>query len=45
MILTSGAVLVLGALFMVIARPYDRGHAPAGDAHRLQPAIGEPLGD
>jgi hypothetical protein len=45
MILTSGAVLVLGALFMVIARPYDRGHAPAGDAHRLQPAIGEPIGD
>ena len=45
MILTSAAVLVVGALFMVTARPYDRGHAPAGDAHRLQPAIGEPIGD
>ncbi|HEV3019228.1 MAG TPA: APC family permease [Burkholderiaceae bacterium] len=45
MILTSASVLGLGALFMVIARPYDRGHAPAGDAHRLQPSVGEPIGD
>jgi amino acid transporter len=35
MLVTTVAVLVLGTLYMVIARPYDRGHAPAGDAHRL----------
>jgi amino acid transporter len=45
MVLTSVAVLGSGALLMVIARPYDRGHAPAGDAHRLQPLMGEPIGD
>jgi len=45
MILTSAAVLAAGGLFMLIARPYDRGHAPAGDAHRLLPATGEPIGD
>jgi hypothetical protein len=35
MIVTTAAVLALGALYMVVLRPYDRGHAPAGDAHRL----------
>jgi amino acid transporter len=36
MILTSVVVLAAGALYMMIGRPYDRGQAPAGDAHRLQ---------
>ncbi len=35
MLITTAAVLVVGLLYMVIARPYDRGNAPAGDAHLL----------
>jgi amino acid transporter len=35
MIVTSAGVLALGALYMIAGRPYDRGHAPAGDAHLL----------
>jgi len=35
MIVTTAAVLALGALYMILGRPYDRGHAPAGDAHLL----------
>jgi amino acid transporter len=35
MILSSAAVLAFGAVYMWAGRPYDRGHAPAGDAHRL----------
>lgn len=35
-IVTSVGVVVLGALYMVLARPYDRGIAPEGDAHHLQ---------
>jgi amino acid transporter len=34
-IVTSVGVLALGLVYMVAARPYDRGNAPAGDAHRL----------
>jgi hypothetical protein len=26
---------MLGALYMVAAKPYERGNAPAGDAHLL----------
>ena len=37
-IVTSLGVLVLGAVYMVVGRPYDKGHAPAGDAHHLQRA-------
>jgi amino acid transporter len=36
MMVTTAAVLVLGTLYMVLARPYDRGNAPAGDAHVLR---------
>ncbi len=36
MIVTTIGVLVLGALYMVVGRPYDRGQAPAGDAHLLR---------
>lgn len=32
-IVTSCGVLLLGLLYMLTARPYDRGQAPAGDAH------------
>ena len=35
MIVTTAAVLALGALYMVLATPYDRGNAPSGDAYRL----------
>ncbi|MGH8140036.1 MAG: APC family permease [Steroidobacteraceae bacterium] len=35
MIVTAAAVLTLGAIYMLSAKPYDRGNAPAGDAHLL----------
>jgi amino acid transporter len=35
MLASSAAVLALGILYMIMGRPYDRGQAPAGDAHRL----------
>jgi amino acid transporter len=35
MIVTTASVLALGTLYMSTAKPYDRGQAPAGDAHRL----------
>jgi amino acid transporter len=35
MIVTTAGVLVLGAIYMILGKPYDRGHAPAGDAHLL----------
>lgn len=35
MILTTLGVLLLGAIYMVVAKPYAHGNAPAGDAHRL----------
>ncbi len=37
-ITTSVGVILLGAVYMIVGRPYDRGHAPAGDAHR-QPQL------
>ena len=37
MLVTTVGVLVLGGIYMVLARPYEHGHAPAGDAHRLRP--------
>jgi amino acid transporter len=36
MIVTAVGVIVLGTVYMLTARPYERGNAPAGDAHRLQ---------
>jgi amino acid transporter len=33
MIVTASGVLVLGIIYMLAARPYDHGQAPAGDAH------------
>lgn len=38
MLVTGVAVIVIGAFYMIVARPYDRGNAPAGDAHRLAAA-------
>jgi hypothetical protein len=29
---------VLGAVYMLMAKPYERGNAPAGDAHRSKAA-------
>jgi amino acid transporter len=44
-IVTSVAVVALGLTYMVLGRPYDKGHAPAGDAHRLRPGYGKPISD
>ena len=35
MLATTVGVVVLGGLYMVIWKPYERGNAPAGDAHKL----------
>jgi amino acid transporter len=35
MLVTTASVVLLGALYMTLARPYEHGQAPAGDAHRL----------
>jgi hypothetical protein len=44
-IVTSIGVILLGLVYMTAARPYDRGHAPAGDAHYLRAARGPPISD
>jgi len=36
MLVATLGVVLLGVLYMVLAKPYERGHAPAGDAHRLE---------
>jgi amino acid transporter len=38
MLVTTVGVVVLGAFYMVAAKPYEHGNAPAGDAHRLDAA-------
>ena len=35
MLVTTVGVIVLGGSYMVAAKPYERGNAPQGDAHRL----------
>jgi amino acid transporter len=40
MLVTTIGIVVLGGLYMVLAKPYERGHAPAGDAHLL--GLGDP---
>jgi hypothetical protein len=35
MSLTWVAIVGIGAVYMLLARPYDRGDAPAGDAWKL----------
>jgi hypothetical protein len=32
MVLVGGAMILLGAIYMLVAKPYERGNAPAGDA-------------
>lgn len=36
-IITSVGVIAFGIIYMLLGRPYDRGHAPFGDAHLLAP--------
>jgi amino acid transporter len=35
MLLTTVGVMGIGAVYMVLARPYERGNAPAGVAHMI----------
>ena len=35
MLVGTAAIVVPGVAYMVLARPYDRGNSPAGDAHLL----------
>ncbi|MBS0420726.1 MAG: amino acid permease [Proteobacteria bacterium] len=42
---TSLGIIALGLIYMLVGRPYDRGQAPAGDAHRLEAVSGELVGD
>jgi hypothetical protein len=35
MLVTTVGVITLGGVYMMLARPYERGNAPAGDAHLL----------
>ena len=45
MLVTTIGVLVLGGLYMIIAKPYERGAAPAGDAHSLGTVKSQPIAD
>ena len=40
MLATTVAIVLLGGVYMVFAKPHGRSNAPSGDAHRLDP--GEP---
>ena len=35
MLATTVGVVVLGGIYMIVSKPYERGNAPAGDAHKL----------
>jgi amino acid transporter len=35
MLVTTVGIMVLGSIYMIMAKPYEHGQAPAGDAHRL----------
>jgi amino acid transporter len=37
MLATTVGVVLIGGLYMMTAKPYERGNAPAGDAHRIEP--------
>jgi amino acid transporter len=41
-LVTALGVVVLGLLYMIVARPYERGFAPAGDAHLLNTSAARP---
>ncbi len=36
MLVTTVGIMVLGGIYMMAAKPYERGNAPAGDAHLLK---------
>jgi amino acid transporter len=36
MLVTTVSIVALGGLYMALAKPYERGNAPAGDAHLLK---------
>ncbi len=38
MLVTTLGVIIVGGIYMVIAKPYERGNAPAGDAHLIHQA-------
>jgi amino acid transporter len=38
MLVTTVVIVALGGAYMALAKPYERGNAPAGDAHRLRAA-------
>jgi amino acid transporter len=42
MLVTTLGVVVLGAIYMLLAKPYERGNAPAGDAHLLRGGASRP---
>ena len=42
MLVTTVGVVLLGGFYMMLAKPYERGNAPAGDAHDLGPANRSP---
>jgi amino acid transporter len=44
-VVTSLGIIGLGLIYMILARPYDHGRAPAGDAHHLAVAAPPPIGD
>ncbi len=44
-VVTSLGIIGLGLIYMILARPYDHGRAPAGDAHHLSAAVPPPIGD
>ena len=45
MLVTTVGVLVLGGFYMVVAKPYEHGHAPAGDAHSLGSSKSQPAAE
>jgi amino acid transporter len=38
MLVTTVGVIIVGGIYMAIAKPYERGNAPAGDAHLIHQA-------
>ena len=44
MIITTIGVFVLGLAYMLLARPYDQGNSPSGDAHLLHRKGAVPTG-
>ena len=41
MLVTTVGIVILGAVYMMTAKPYEHGNAPAGDAHTLKAAPGQ----